>query len=139
MEKEKKRETIEVDTGEEKVIPVIEEELKTGKRVIDTGVTRIRKIVREREEIVDIPLIRDQVEVKRVPVNRFIDAPVAERKENDTTIIPVFEEVMVTEKRLLLKEELHVTKRAKTVREPKRITLRNEEVIVERDRGGEGR
>jgi stress response protein YsnF len=47
-------------------------------------------------------------------------------------IIPVVREVLVVEKRLLLVEELHVTKTQVQKQETQHITLRKEEVIVER-------
>ena len=54
---------------------------------------------------------RDDCEVKRVPVRRLIDKPVEPRQEGDTWIVPLVEEVLVVEKRLLLREELHITRR----------------------------
>ena len=116
---------------EEKVIPVVEEQLKVGKRLRETGITKIRKIVHRAEEVVDEPLQADEVQVERVPVNRFVEGPVAVREENGTTIVPVLEEVLVVEKRLLLKEELHITKRSKTFHKPQKAILRKEEVVVE--------
>ena len=53
------------------------------------------------------------------------------RSEEDTLIIPVLEEVLVVEKRLLLKEEVRITKREET-HTPQRVTLRREEAAVER-------
>jgi uncharacterized protein (TIGR02271 family) len=116
-----------------KVVPVIREELKVDKRTEETGVTRIRKTVQERQETVDVPLRVDEVEVERVPVGRYVDAPVEVRQEGDTTIIPVLEEVLVVEKRLLLKEELHVRKRSREVRDRREVTLRGEKAVVEHE------
>jgi stress response protein YsnF len=61
-----------------------------------------------------------------------VDEPVPTRTEGETTIIPVMEEVLVVEKRLRLKEELHVTRRRTEHRDPQRVTLRSERVEVER-------
>lgn len=47
-------------------------------------------------------------------------------------IVPVLEEVIVTEMRLMLREELHVRKRQIETRKPQHVTLRREEVTVER-------
>lgn len=132
MEKRRSRDAVPPETEEEKILPVIEEELKVGKRVVETGTTRIRKVIREREEVVDEPLLQEEVQVTRVPVNKYIDRPVAVRQEDGTTIIPIVEEVMVVEKRLLLKEELYITKRVHSVRAPQKVALRSEEAIVER-------
>jgi stress response protein YsnF len=46
-------------------------------------------------------------------------------------IVPLLEEVLVVEKRLVLKEELRITKRQHKTRKPQRVTLRSEEVRVE--------
>jgi uncharacterized protein (TIGR02271 family) len=119
-------------TREELVVPVVEEELRVGKRQVETGKVRIRKQVKQREELVDELLISEQVEVERVAVNAIVDAPVAPRHEGDTLIIPLFEEVLVVEKRLMLREELHVRMLRQETRDPQRVTLRSEDVVVER-------
>ena len=51
---------------------------------------------------------------------------------NGVTIVPVLEEVLFVEKRLVLKEELHIRRRvsSKTVEVP--VTLRKERAVVER-------
>ena len=114
------------------VVPVVEEELRVGKRVVETGRVRVTKNVREREEVVDEPLVREEYDVERVPVNVFVDEPVGPRHEGDTLIIPVLEEVLVVEKRLLVREELRITRRQTEERETRRVTLLSEEVSVER-------
>jgi uncharacterized protein (TIGR02271 family) len=113
-------------------IPLAEEKLRVDKRVRETGRVRLTKHVDVREEVVDEPLFREKVEVERVPVDRYVDEPVPTRTEGETTIIPVMEEVLVVEKRLRLKEELHVTRRRTEHRDPQRVTLRSERVEVER-------
>jgi hypothetical protein len=47
------------------------------------------------------------------------------------TIVRVMEEVLVVEKKLLLKEELRITKQTKTVRGPRRVIVQSEEALVE--------
>jgi uncharacterized protein (TIGR02271 family) len=113
------------------VVPVIEEELNLERQKRETGRVRINKVVHERTELIDEPLITEDVQVRRVPVNRVVDGPVPVRYEGDVMIIPLLEEVIVTEKRLILKEELHVTKQRTEMRNPQEVTLRTEEAIVE--------
>jgi stress response protein YsnF len=62
----------------------------------------------------------------------MIDGPVGIRQEGDTMIVPILEEVLVVEKRLMLKEELRITTMRRTASEPQHFTLRSEEAIVER-------
>jgi len=114
------------------VVPVVAEELMVGKRTVATGKVRIRTTVHEQAEVVDEPLLRDEVEVTRVPINQFVERPVDARYEGETLIVPIFEEVLVVEKRLVLKEELHITRRRAEYHAPQQVTLRREEINIER-------
>ncbi|HEX8686976.1 MAG TPA: YsnF/AvaK domain-containing protein, partial [Pyrinomonadaceae bacterium] len=88
------------------VVPIVAEQLEVQKRKVEGGGVRIRKTVHEREEVVDEPLMREEVQVKRVPVNKVVDGPVPVRHVGDTMIVSLLEEVLVVEKRLMVKEEL---------------------------------
>lgn len=114
------------------VLPVVAEKLDVQKRRVEAGGVRVRKIVHEREEIIDEPLIREEVHVKRVPINRVVEAPIPVRHVGNTMIISLLEEVLVVEKRLMLKEELHITKDEVETYKPQRVTLRSEEAAIER-------
>lgn len=114
------------------VLPVIAEKLDVQKRRVETGGVRIKKIIHEREEIVDEPLLREEVHVKRVPINKVVDGPIPVRHVGNTMIISLLEEVLVVEKRLMLKEELHVTKDNVETYRPQRVMLRTEEAAIER-------
>jgi uncharacterized protein (TIGR02271 family) len=113
-------------------LPVIAEELDVQRRRVETGRVRITKLVHEREETVDEPLLREVVEVERVPIDRVVDAVVEPRQEGDTLIIPVLEERLVVTRQLVLREELRITRRRSEERRPQQVTLRSEEVLVER-------
>jgi uncharacterized protein (TIGR02271 family) len=114
------------------VVPVVVEELDIRKRRVETGGVRVAIVVHEREEIVDEPLLQEEVSVERVPLNRVVDGPVPIRYEGNTTIVPLLEEVLVLEKRLMLKEEVRITRRQFEKQEPQRVVLRSEEARVER-------
>ena len=120
------------DSSKTLVVSVIVEELEVQKRIVETGKVRITKIVHERETIVDEPFLRDEVEVERVLIDRVVDAPVPVRYEDDTMIVPIMEEVLVIEKRLVLKEELYIRKRRVETHRPQQVRLRSEEARVER-------
>jgi len=114
-------------------IPVIAEELQIGKRQVETGRTRITKTVREHTETIDEPLMREEVAIEHVPINKVWDGPAPPvRYEGETLVIPLLEEVLVVEKRLLLKEELRIRKRQTTVHEPQEVTLRSEEIGIQK-------
>src|SRR5688500_6159445 len=91
----------------EAVIPVVAEELKVGKRTVESGRVQITKHLLEREEVIDQSLTQEEVQVQRIPINRPIDRIARTRTEGDVTIIPVMEEVIVMQRQLMLKEELH--------------------------------
>jgi uncharacterized protein (TIGR02271 family) len=114
------------------VIPVVAEQLDVQKRVVETGKVRITKVVREREALVDESLVREEVEITRVPIQRVVDGPIPVRYEDDTVVISILEEVLVVEKRLMLKEELHIRKQCREAHQPQQITLRSEEARIER-------
>jgi uncharacterized protein (TIGR02271 family) len=117
---------------EEIVVPRVEERLRVEKKQVERTI-RIEKSVKEREEVADLPLMKEDVEIERVPMNQLLDGPVGVREEGDVTIIPVLEEILVVEKRLMLKEELRLTRRRNEVHEPQRVKLRSEEVQISRD------
>jgi uncharacterized protein (TIGR02271 family) len=114
------------------VLPVIEEVVDVQKRVVETGKVRITKVVHERETLVDEPLWREEVEITRVPIQRIVNGPIPVRYEDDTMVISIVEEVLVVEKRLMLKEELHIRKQCRETHQPQQIILRSEEARVER-------
>ncbi len=117
--------------GENLVVPVVHEVLDVQKRWVESGRVRVTKVVHEHEEVVDEPLLREEVEVERIAINRAVDGPVAIRHEGDVMIVPILEEVLVVEKRLVLKEELHIRRRRVEVSQPQRMVLRTEEATVE--------
>lgn len=125
--------------GNVTLIPVIEEHLQIEKQVIETGRLLVSKTILEEEETVDVSLMSEAFSVERVPINQYIDTPPAVRYDGDTTVFPVLKEVLVTEKRLLLVEEVHITKQRTTANDTQRVMLRREEVTVQRVDSEEGR
>jgi uncharacterized protein (TIGR02271 family) len=114
------------------VVPVVVEELEVQKRVVETGTVRITKVVHERETLVDEPLLRDNVAISRVPMQRVVDGPIPMREEHGTTILSVVEEVLVVEKRWMLREKIHIRTQRTETHQPQRITLRSEDIQIER-------
>ena len=114
-----------------KTVPVVEEQAVVRKRKKLAGGVRVRTVVHVDEEVIDEPLSTEQVEVARVPLDRWVEAPIPVRQEGDTTIITLHEEVVVVEKRLKATEEVHLIRRRTTRSAPQQVTLRREEVVVE--------
>lgn len=126
----------ELPMGEAAVtIPVLQEEISIGTRTVDTGRgVRISKTVTELPFEVNQVLHHDEVSVRHVPIDRIVaigDAPVS-RHEGNTLIIPIVEEVLVLERRLRIKEELHVTTTRRDEHYAETVMLKSEQVHVER-------
>ena len=116
-------------------IPVIEEKMRVDKEVQETGSVHIAKEVHREDVDLDLPIIHEEAEVERVEINQYVDTPPPPvRYEGDKMIIPVLKEVLVVEKRLLVVEEIHVTKRRTQEQDTQHIELRREEIRIERKR-----
>jgi len=114
-------------------IPIIEEELQVEKKTVEKGRVIISKTINEESKILDLPSTNEEVRVERIPINKVIEEmPAAVRYEGNTMIIPVLQEITVVEKKILLVEEIHVTKSTFSSTETKEITLRKEEIKIER-------
>lgn len=120
-----------IEDGGEVVIPVIQEELKIDRRMVDRGGIRVYKRTEERQETFTEPTFREQIEVERAPVGQAVDAAPDAREEGDTLIIPVLEETVSVEKQLVLVEEIRITRRRVNEVEHTRIVVRSEEVEIE--------
>ena len=118
---------------EETVVPVVQEELAVGKRSHPVERVRVQKRVVETEVPLELVSAREDVEVERVPIDRAVTSMPQMRVEGDTTIIPVVEETYVVEKRLVLREEIRVTKRRIEHRRRVRAPAKREQVTIERE------
>ena len=115
-------------------IPVIEEQLSVSKRTVRTGSVRIEKAVEAHDYIVTESLRSEKSVVERVTIGKEVDAdqPPQVRIENGVTIIPVLEEVLVVEKRLILKEELHIRQVVSEELFSQPVSLKKERLVVSR-------
>jgi uncharacterized protein (TIGR02271 family) len=117
-------------SGETRVLPVIEEQLDIRKVVVETGAVRIRKVVHEESRTVDLSLMREEVSITRVPLDRIVVDRFPSRQEGDTLVIPIFKEVVT--RHLVLVEEVHVTTRRSPETSTQEVILKREEAVVER-------
>jgi uncharacterized protein (TIGR02271 family) len=120
------------------VLPLLEESIDVSRRKIDTGVVQVATVTRTSNVLVEEELNHERVEIERIAIGRIVDSAPPVREEGDTTIIPVVEEVLIVEKRLILKEEIHL--RRVSVKETHRetVTLRQQEAVVSRKASNPG-
>lgn len=117
---------------DEERIPLIEEQLIVAKEKVVTGRVRVTTRTDVVDEIAQASLSGEEVEVVRVPIGREVDVAPQVRVEGDVTIVPVLEEVLVVEKRLVLKEELHIRRSATSENVEVPVTLRKQRAFIER-------
>ena len=122
---------------EEVVFPVVQEEVAVSKRSRPIARVRVRKHVVEREVPLELVSAQEIVEVDRMPIEREVATIPETRVEGDTTIVPVVEETYVVEKRLVLREEIRITKRRTEHTRRIRVPAKREEVTIERETSGQ--
>ena len=120
------------------LIPVVEETLRVGKREIETDRVILRKTVSVHDETVDVLLRTQDISVERVPVGRMVTEAPRTREEGEWLIVPILEEVLVVEKRLVLKEELRIRRQESRHSAQQTVQLRREQVAVEHAAPGAG-
>ncbi len=115
-------------------IPVIEESLQIEKREVETDGYRLTKRVEVHQELVDEELRNQRIEIERRAIGKQLDIGEtipASHYEGDTLVIPIVEEVLVTEKRLVLVEEVRITRIQGTHRLQETVELRKEIMEIE--------
>ncbi len=116
-------------------IPLVEEEISVSKRKSRTGRVRVETRTEQVDELVGADLASTEVEVERVPIGHEVDRAPEIRTEGDVTIVPVLEEVLVVEKRLVLKEELHIRRRVTTGSIEIPISVKKQRAVISREAG----
>jgi uncharacterized protein (TIGR02271 family) len=125
--------------GEEH-IPIVEEELKIGKREVNRGGARVRSYVREIPVHEQVSLREEHVDVERRPVNERIDPREAGNlfQDREIEMTETAEEAVVA-KEARVKEEVVVRKTAEEHVEQIDDSVRRTEVDVDRgDTGSTG-
>lgn len=123
---------------EERAIPLVEERAIVSKRVVPKGRVQVNARVEQREKLVETDLMHEEVEIERVPLGVEVETPPPVRQEGDVTIVPVVEEVLVVEKRLVVVEEIHLRRTRRTQRHKQPVTLAAQRAeIVRNETSGE--
>lgn len=117
-------------TPEQATMQLREEQVKVGKREVEAGGVRLRKIVRT--EIVNQPveLRREEIVVERVPASEAHSGE--QRAFNEQEVfIPLRREEAVVQKETSLREEVRVRKQTQTDRQQVTEQVRKEDVEIE--------
>lgn len=114
----------------EEVIPVVEEQLRVGKREVQQGGVRVYSRVTERPVEERVSLREERVSVERRPVNRPISDTDAAFRERAIEATETAEEAVV-DKQARVVEEIAVRKEAQQRTETVRDTVRRTDVEVQ--------
>ena len=117
---------------QDQVLALHAEEISIAKRTVPGDRVRVSKITHNLDHIVQETLKHQRVEVERIQVGTYVDQVPPIRHDGDVTIVSVVEEVVVTERRLLLKEEVRIRTVTTSEEYAETVALRSEEAVVER-------
>lgn len=117
---------------EEATIPVVEEQLRVGKRQVESGGVRVRTHVEEKPVEETVNLHEEHVNVERRPVNRTARATDLNAFEEGTLEFSEIEEEAVVDKQARVVEEVVIKKDSRERQQKVRDTVRRTDVDVER-------
>lgn len=115
------------------VIPLPEERVNVTKKETPAGSVGVSTILDEHTELVSASLAKETVEIKRIPIDLEIDTVPEIQQDGDIIIIPIVEEKLVIEKRLVLREEIPLVKSRSTTQFEEPVTLRKMLAVINRD------
>ncbi|HWI59351.1 MAG TPA: DUF2382 domain-containing protein [Bacillota bacterium] len=117
-------------SAEEARIPLHEEQMKVGKRQVEVGGVRLRKIIRTETVNQPVELRHEEIVVERVPASER--RPGDKAFQGEELYIPLCREEAVVEKETRVREEVRARKTASTERQNVSGQVRREDVQVEK-------
>jgi uncharacterized protein (TIGR02271 family) len=117
-------------TADHQRIQLIDEELRVGKREVETGHVSLGKRVVEEQVSEQVELGQERLEINRRAVNKPVEGA-TNIGDNQTINVTLFGEEAVAGKQAFIKEEIDVNKVRDTRTENISETLRHEELVTE--------
>jgi uncharacterized protein (TIGR02271 family) len=115
-------------------VTLSEEELAVGKRMVQEGQVRLRKVVRTEHREVPVELRREDIEIERIPAGEVSDAAATGQAFQEQTIeVPLMAEEPVIEKRAHVTGGVRMTKTVDTTTQTVGGDVRSEDVEIEGD------
>jgi stress response protein YsnF len=115
-----------------RVLQEVEERVEIRTEASEIGRVVVRTVTDTVEEPIEADGWRETVDVERVPIGREVDAVEPPHEDGGVTVIPVYEEVLVIRKQLVLREEVRLTRRREPVSGPSHVARRRQRVEVDR-------
>ncbi len=123
-------------TTDMQTIQLLEETLLVAKRTVERGRVRVSVLTETEQHQVRETLRSSRVEVAHVAVGTWLEAGEAmpqPRTENDVLIVPIVEEMLVMEKRLVVVEEMHIRIVQGQEEVEQAVPLRRQRAVIERE------
>lgn len=114
---------------------MLREKLDISKERVVTGKITVRKTAGTEMDRQKVELMKEDIDIERVPVNRETASMPETRIEGNVTIIPIVREVAVVTKILMVTEEVRITKKVSGRTEEVEVQVRRENIEIERQDG----
>lgn len=121
--------SVDTRSSEGKTVQLKEEQIKVGKRQVEAGGVRLRKVVRTETVNQPIELKREEIVIERVPANQA--GAVSSDFADEEIYVPLRREEAVVSKEARVREEVRVGKREQSKQENISETIRKEDVEIE--------
>lgn len=117
-------------------MPLAEEQAHISKQRKVDGKISLTRSTHQVEKLLETELTHERVDIEHVPKNYQVadDYSAEIRQEGDVLIIPVIEEQVEIVTKRVLKEEIHIHKHASKEEFQQKVTLRNQEVKITRQK-----
>jgi uncharacterized protein (TIGR02271 family) len=115
-------------------IELLEEVLHVSKRTVETGRVKVSVLTETEQRLVTETLRSRRVEVERHTLGQQLqpgESVPASRLDGDLLIIPIVEEILVVEKRLVVTEELRIRVVHQDEPVTQTVPLRRQKAVIE--------
>lgn len=117
------------ESDRDRTVFLNEERLNVGKREVESGGVRLRKVIKSETVNQPVELKREEIEIERVPASGRGESDFRE----EDIFIPLRREVAETGKDTQIREEIRLKKRVETDREQVSGEVRREDVEIDRE------
>jgi uncharacterized protein (TIGR02271 family) len=117
------------ESDRDRTLTLSEERLNVGKREVEAGGIRLRKVIKSETVNQPVELKREEIEIERVPASGRGDSDFRE----EDIYIPLRREIAETNKDTRLREEVRIKKRTETDRDQVSGEVRREDVEIDRE------
>jgi uncharacterized protein (TIGR02271 family) len=119
-------------SDEKLVIPLHAETVEMSRHRVATNDVTVARLTSQHEETIDVLLNDQQVTVEYVDINEFVGEIPQIRDVGNTVIVPIFEEVLVVERRIRLKQEVRIHRQVNVRHHHETVPVRTQQVVVSR-------